>query len=96
MIDYDRIEALCSLRLEGEQRERILKDLKEIIAYFEMLKEVDTDNVEPLVYTKGVKLFLRKDEPCECLPKNSLERNRKLFGDGFFRVRRIIGEQNEP
>lgn len=92
MIDFERIESLCSLRLKGEEKERILKDLEDIIKYFEMLKEVNTEEVEPLIYTKGVSLFLREDEPKVCLQKETLKRNRTLFGDGYFGVKRIIGE----
>ncbi|MGB9694610.1 MAG: Asp-tRNA(Asn)/Glu-tRNA(Gln) amidotransferase subunit GatC [Caldisericaceae bacterium] len=90
MIDLDKIEALASLKLSGSERENILKDLDEIIDYFKVLNEVDTDGIEPLVYTKGVKLFLRKDQVKEAINVKELEKNRRLFGDNFFKVRRII------
>jgi aspartyl-tRNA(Asn)/glutamyl-tRNA(Gln) amidotransferase subunit C len=92
MIDLDKIEALALLKLQGEEREKILKDLEEIIKYFEVLNEVNTDNAEPLVYTKHVELFLRKDEVSKSLDMKGLEKNRKLFSDNFFKVKRIIGE----
>lgn len=92
MIDIDRIESLAALKLKGEEKERIKKDLEDIIRYFEVLKEANTEGIEPLIYTKGVLLTLRKDNICEGLEKSLVEKNRKLFGDGFFRVKRIIGE----
>lgn len=92
MIDIERIESLAALKLKGEEKEHIKKDLEDIIKYFEILKEANTEGIEPLVYTKGVSLTLRKDNISEGLKKNLVEKNRKLFGDGFFRVKRIIGE----
>jgi aspartyl-tRNA(Asn)/glutamyl-tRNA(Gln) amidotransferase subunit C len=92
MIDIEHIESLAALRLEGEEKERIRRDLEEIISYFEVLNEVDTEGIEPLVFTKEVCLFLRKDEVKVSLNRQLIEKNRQLFGDGFFRVKRIIGE----
>jgi aspartyl-tRNA(Asn)/glutamyl-tRNA(Gln) amidotransferase subunit C len=90
MIDLDKIEVLASLKLTGDERESILKDLNDIIDYFKILNEINTDGIEPLVYTKDVRLFLRKDEIREGIDIKELQKNRKLFGDNFFKVKRII------
>ncbi len=92
MIDLEKIEALSALKLKGEEKEKIIKDLEEIIEYFEILKEVDTEGLEPLIYTKGIALSLREDKVTESLDIKYIERNRKLFGNNLFRVKRIIGE----
>ncbi|BAL80752.1 Asp-tRNA(Asn)/Glu-tRNA(Gln) amidotransferase subunit GatC [Caldisericum exile] len=91
-IDLERIEKLSALKLDESEKEAILKDLEEIIGYFENLKEVDTEGVEPMVYGEKIELFLRDDIVKDGLHLKDLEQLRELFGDGFFRVKRIIGE----
>jgi len=90
VIDLDKIEVLASLKLTGDERENILKDLNDIIDYFKILNEINTDGIEPLVYTRDVRLLLRKDEIKEGIDIKELKKNRKLFGDNFFKVKRII------
>ncbi len=91
-IDLEKIEKLSALKLSGEERVKILKDIEEIISYFDNLKEVDTENVEPMVYLNEAKLFLRKDVVQVGLSLKDIEKLRELFYDGFFKVKRIIGE----
>jgi len=92
MFDIEKIERLAALKLQGEEKESITKDLEEILNYFNILKEVNTEDIEPLVYTEEIKLFLRKDEIKEGLPIKEVEKNRELFGDNFFKVKKIVGE----
>lgn len=91
-IDLERIEKLAALRLDESEKESIAKDLEEIISYFENLKEADTTGVEPMVYGKKIELVLREDVVKDGLTIKDLERLRELFGDGYFKVKRIIGE----
>ncbi|MBP8612917.1 MAG: Asp-tRNA(Asn)/Glu-tRNA(Gln) amidotransferase subunit GatC [Candidatus Atribacteria bacterium] len=91
-IDLERIEALAAIKLEENERESIKNDLSNIIAYFENLKEVDTSSVEPLIYMDEARLNLREDMVKDGLKKADIEKLRELFGDGFFKVKKIIGE----
>jgi len=91
-VDLKKYEKLAALNLSEDEEKRIAKDLTDIINYFEILKEIDTENVEPLVYTKGAKLFMRKDERQESLDKEALKKNRELFNGNFYKVKKIIGD----
>ena len=91
-IDLERIEALAAIKLEENERESIKNDLSNIIAYFENLKEVDTSSVEPLIYMDEARLNLREDLVKDGLKKADIKKLRELFGDGFFKVKKIIGE----
>jgi len=91
-IDLERIETLAAIKLEENERESIENDLSNIIAYFENLKEVDTSSVEPLIYMDEARLNLREDMVKDGLKKADIEKLRELFGDGFFKVKKIIGE----
>jgi len=91
-IDLERIEALAAIKLDESDRKNIEHDLSDIINYFENLKEVDTSSVEPLIYMDEARLNLREDEIKDGLKKADIEKMRELFGDGFFKVKKIIGE----
>jgi aspartyl-tRNA(Asn)/glutamyl-tRNA(Gln) amidotransferase subunit C len=91
-IDLERIEALAAIKLDESDRKNIEHDLSDIINYFENLKEVDTSSVEPLIYMDEARLNLRGDEIKDGLKKADIEKMRELFGDGFFKVKKIIGE----
>ncbi|PIV64898.1 MAG: Asp-tRNA(Asn)/Glu-tRNA(Gln) amidotransferase GatCAB subunit C, partial [Candidatus Nealsonbacteria bacterium CG01_land_8_20_14_3_00_12] len=39
---------LSRIELNKESEEKLLKDLQKILAYFEELKEVDIENIEPM------------------------------------------------
>ncbi len=92
MIDIKKYEKLSALNLNEKEEKMIAKDLEDIIKYFEVLKEVDTTNVEPYIYTKGAKLFLREDKTGKTLEKDDLLKNRKLFKDGFYKIKKIMGD----
>ena len=91
-IDLERIEALAAIKLDESDRKNIEHDLSDIINYFENLKEVDTSSVEPLIFMDEARLNLREDEIKDGLKKADIEKMRELFGDGFFKVKKIIGE----
>lgn len=38
---------LSRIKIEGRKEEKLLKDLREILNYFEELKESNTENIEP-------------------------------------------------
>jgi len=51
------IAKLARLRLEPEEEEKLLRDLDQILNYFEELKELDTEGVKPVnggTYLKDV------------------------------------------
>ena len=91
-IYLERIEALAAIKLDESDRKNIEHDLSDIINYFENLKEIDTSSVEPLIYMDEAQLNLREDEVKDGLKKADIEKLRELFGDGFFKVKKIIGE----
>jgi len=39
---------LSRIKLEEKEEKKFLKNLREILNYFELLKEVDTEHIEPL------------------------------------------------
>jgi aspartyl-tRNA(Asn)/glutamyl-tRNA(Gln) amidotransferase subunit C len=44
----DHLAELSRIQLDSDEEQKILKDLQEILGYFDLLKEINTDNIEPL------------------------------------------------
>ncbi|MEE8131522.1 MAG: Asp-tRNA(Asn)/Glu-tRNA(Gln) amidotransferase subunit GatC [Candidatus Paceibacterota bacterium] len=84
---------LARIEIEEKDEEKLLKDLQEILDYFEELKEVDTKNVESM---SGGNIFLsnvfRNDTDSYGLYADLYGRNEKLKGvfpeeeDGFLKI----------
>ena len=57
----DKIATLAKLQFDEAGREEMKKDMNNMLAFFEKLDEVDTDNVEPLIFMNDEVNVLRKD-----------------------------------
>ena len=60
--DIQKIMRLSRLDLTPEEQEKYKKDLSGILDFFEKLKEVDTNGIEPTAQVTGLKDILRTDE----------------------------------
>jgi aspartyl-tRNA(Asn)/glutamyl-tRNA(Gln) amidotransferase subunit C len=56
-----KIARLARLRLTDEEKTAAQQELNKIFGWIEQLKEVDTDNIEPLSSVVEVATVLRKD-----------------------------------
>lgn len=59
--DLEHIAELARLELTEEEYEKYGNQLSDILAYFEQLKEVNTDTVEPTAQVTGLKNVMRED-----------------------------------
>ena len=57
----DHLAELARLELTAEESKKYLKDLKKILDYFDELKEVNTDKVNPLTGSTELKNIFRED-----------------------------------
>lgn len=57
----DHIAHLARLEFEGDKKQAILNDMENIISFMDKLSEVDTDNVEPLIFMNEEYNKLRED-----------------------------------
>ena len=87
------IAALANLELKADEADLFAKQLGEILAYAEVIQQIDTTGIEP---TASVVTRAAADRPDAIVP--SLDRDEVLdaapdaaVDAGFFRVPRIIG-----
>ena len=85
-----RVAANARLHLKEEEIKRFAAEMKDILAAFASLSEVDTKNVEPSFHPIPVKNVVREDNPGKCLDREealSLTPHKK---DGYFRGPKVL------
>ena len=88
VVDY--VARLSRIRLEGPEKQRLAEQLGRIVAYVEKLKELDTDDVEPLAHPLETTNVFREDKEKESLSVEEALKNAPDSGDGFFQVPAVI------
>lgn len=86
------IAKLSRIELSDEQVQTFSPQLANILVYFDKLRELETENVEPLVHAIDLANVLADDVPHVSLtPEQALANAPDRDGD-FFKVPKVIGE----
>ena len=90
-IDVKVIEKLENLSMvEVEDKEKMAKELEEIVNFVEMLNELDTEDIEPSFRVLDVTTPLRDDEPKRSDIIKEVLAHAPKAKDGYFIVPKII------
>ena len=86
------IAKLARLQLQEEEVTQYQQDLSLILDYFDILKEVDTDNVEPMTHSVYHENIARADIPQSADPDviSHMMRLMPAVKDGFLKVKTIL------
>lgn len=85
-----RVAANARLNLKEEEIKKFAAEMKEILATFEKLSEVNTDKIEPSFHPIPVKNVAREDTPGKCLDREealSLTPHKK---DPYFKGPKVL------
>ena len=90
--EVEKVSLLARLRLTDEELDRMTAQLGQIVAYIELLSELDTDAVEPMAHALDVFNVFAADEL-----RASLQRDAALGGAPhhdreFYLVPAVLGE----
>jgi aspartyl-tRNA(Asn)/glutamyl-tRNA(Gln) amidotransferase subunit C len=88
--DVRTVAALARLTYTEEEQEHLAVVLNSILAYFDKLSELDTDQVEPLTHILPVENIMREDVVRPSLEPRTALANAPLQSDGFFVIPRVI------
>lgn len=91
----DHLAHLSRLNFEGEEKERIKSDLKNIIDFMGQLNEVDTENVEPLIFMNTESLELREDIPVDSITQEEALKNAPKKDSDYFRIAKVLDKANK-
>jgi aspartyl-tRNA(Asn)/glutamyl-tRNA(Gln) amidotransferase subunit C len=85
-----KLATLARINIEDSKKEKMKKDLSEIISWMEKLQEVDTSEVEPLTNMSREINRWRKDTPGKPMDRDIALGNAPLNDDKFFKVPKVL------
>ncbi len=86
----DELAHLSRLQFDEKDKVRIQEDLERILGFCQKLDNLDTSNVEPLVYISNRKEHLREDIVKPSLSKADALLNAPDGDSDYFRVPKVI------
>ena len=74
-IDIDYVANLARIDLSKEEKIKLSSQLNDIIVYFDKLRSIDVDGVEPMAHAHKVfNIWREGDEPGQTYAANTLEK----------------------
>ena len=88
--EVQHMALLCRVGLSEEDIERFRHQLSDILENFQVLDQVDTNDVPPTGHSVTLQNVMREDEPIAPFPKEDTLANAPLREDDFFRVKAVL------
>jgi aspartyl-tRNA(Asn)/glutamyl-tRNA(Gln) amidotransferase subunit C len=85
-----KLENLSRLKLSEEERVSMISNLTDMLQLVEKLKELPTDEVEPLIYINNEANVWRNDESETLISTEMAVKNAPEAQENFFSVPRVI------
>ncbi|WP_017295891.1 Asp-tRNA(Asn)/Glu-tRNA(Gln) amidotransferase subunit GatC [Geminocystis herdmanii] len=89
--EVKKVANLARLEITEKEEEEFAPQLNAILDYFEQLKELDTENVQPTTRAIEVSNITRTDTQVTYEDRESLLNSAPEREDDFFRVPKILG-----
>jgi aspartyl-tRNA(Asn)/glutamyl-tRNA(Gln) amidotransferase subunit C len=86
----DHLSYLAKLKFEGEDKEAIKADMIKIIGLMQTLGEVNTDNVEPLIFMTEEFDRLRDDITQISISQEEALKNAPKKDSDYFRIPKVL------
>ena len=86
----DKIANLARLEFNGKEKEEIINDLNRMLDFVNKLNELDTSNVEPLIYMNDEVNVLREDEVKQTISQKEALNNAPKKDSDYFKVPKVV------
>lgn len=86
----DKIAHLARLEFENDAKVEIAKDMNRMLDFVDKLNELNTDNVEPLIYMSKEVNVLREDEVHQDITQKDALRNAPKKDSDYFKVPKVV------
>lgn len=84
------IAHLARLEFEGEDLKAIKGDMQNIITFMDKLSELDTDEVEPLIFMSDEVNVLREDVVEQTVTSDQALKNAPKKDSDYFRIPKVL------
>ena len=89
----DKLSDLAKLEFEKEAKDEIVKDLNNMLVFIEKLNEIDTTNVEPLIYMTDETNVLREDEVKQDISQQEALKNAPKKDSDYFKAPKVLDKK---
>ena len=89
----DKLANLAKLEFDADAKKEIVKDLNRVLNFVDKLNEMNTDNVEPLVYMTDETNVLRKDKVVQVISQHEALKNAPQKDSDYMIVPKVLGGQ---
>lgn len=91
----DEIAHLARLEFDEQSKPEILNDINRMLTFIDKLNELDTENVEPLIYITDEKNILREDIPEITLTQKEALKNAPKKDSDYFKAPKVINQNRD-
>ena len=88
------IAHLARLEFEGDDLNQIKGDMSKIIGFMDKLSELDTENVEPLIFMTDEVNVLREDKSERKLTSEDALKNAPKRDSDYFRIPKVLDKKS--
>jgi aspartyl-tRNA(Asn)/glutamyl-tRNA(Gln) amidotransferase subunit C len=88
------IAHLSRLEFEGDDLNQIKGDMSKIIGFMDKLSELDTENVEPLIFMTDQVNVLREDKSERKLTSEDALKNAPKRDSDYFRIPKVLDKKS--
>jgi aspartyl-tRNA(Asn)/glutamyl-tRNA(Gln) amidotransferase subunit C len=89
----DKIAHLARLEFENEaSKEAMIKDMNNMLGFISKLNELDTSDIEPLIYMSEEVNVLREDEVKVIITQDEALKNAPKKDSDYFKVPKVMGK----
>lgn len=88
--EVEHVAMLARLELTGDEKDSLTVHLNEIMAHFEKLQQLDTENVEPTSHSIPVQNVFREDIAGPSLQAETAVANAPESADDYFVVPQVV------
>ncbi len=86
----DEVAHLARLEFNDAGKAEILNDMNRMLAFVDKLNELNTDDVEPLIYMTAEHNVMREDEPKQTVTQKEALKNAPKKDSDYFKVPKVI------
>ncbi|WFA08914.1 Asp-tRNA(Asn)/Glu-tRNA(Gln) amidotransferase subunit GatC [Tissierella sp. Yu-01] len=88
--DVLHIANIAKLKFSDEELDLVTKKFGEVIEFFERIKEVDTENIEPTYQVNDDTFILKDHEENQTLTSEEVLQNTTEQKYGYFKIMRVV------
>jgi len=89
----NHIAHLSRLKFEGDKKTAIKQDLENITSFMDILSELPTDNIEPLIFMNDEVNVLREDVAKVTISHEEALKNAPKKDSDYFRIPKVLDKK---